>query len=170
MTPAVIRILLLSLVLATAGCYPNRTSIFSGTPKVSKEVLINNERYKKPYAILGPVEYTLRKNTSLFVDQLDLREEAIEFLKQEALARYGQSVDAIVDIQVIENSLQNVKDKLNVTHVKGTAIAFWPEHKAYTRPRVRPKPAKTIVRKTRPQPIRKESPPDVTITPSEILK
>lgn len=175
MKPAVIRILLLILVLITAGCYPNRPSIFSSTPKASKEVLINNERYQKPYAILGPVEYTLRKNTSLFTSQLDLREEAIESLKIEALARYGQSVDAIVDVQVVENTLQNVKDKLNVTHVKGTAIAFWPET---DKPRAKPRPrAKTpkYYPSRKPKPViiypRREPPPkEIIITPSEVLK
>lgn len=182
MNPAVIRLLLLMLVIATAGCHPSRTSIFSSTPKASKEVLINNERYKRPYAVLGPVEYTLKKNTSFFTSQLDLREEAIESLKIEALARYGQTVDAIVDVQVMENSWQNNGDKLNVTHVKGIAIAFWPvTDKPYLRPKPRPKAPKYYpVRKPRPAPPppppvvapRKSPPPQnkIIITPSEILK
>lgn len=170
MKQAVIRIQLLLVVLMAAGCYPNRGSIFSNTPASTKEILINNERYDKPFVVLGPVEYTLKKNTTLFVDQIDLREQAIDSLKQTALARYGQRVDAIVDVQVVENSLEGVEDKLNVTHVKGTAIAFLPAYKAYKKPKSRPKPIKNIVRKTRPPLVRKESPSDVTITPSEILK
>lgn len=171
---AVIRLFLILHVLVTAACYPTPPSIFSSSPKASKEVLINNERYNKPFAILGPVEYTLRKNTSLFVSQLDLREEAIESLKVEALARYGQSVDAIVDVQVIENNLLDNKDKVNVTHVKGTAIAFWPQTtKPYVRPKPRAKaPRSYPLRKPKPSIAtpRSEPPKNIVITPSEVLK
>ncbi|CAG7856920.1 hypothetical protein MCAMS1_01585 [biofilm metagenome] len=170
---ATVRILLALLISFLAGCYPNQTSFFSSASSPGKEILINNEQYDRPHVILGPVEYTLRKNTSLFVNQIELRNQAIDLLKQSAYARYGQKVDAIEAVKVSES---NVADRLNqtqnVTQVKGIAIAFLSETKPYVKSKNRAKTARSPARKTKPSNgvANKENSEDITITPSEILK
>ncbi len=175
MKQAVIRLQLLLLSLAAVGCstdFFNRPSIFSDTPTSVKEILINNERYDKPHDILGPVQYTLRKDASLFVDQVDLRSQAIDYLKLEALARYGKKADAIENVQVQENTVEGANGKLSITQVKGIAVSFLPEPRVYSKPRSRSRSAKNPVYKYRPPLVHKDKhpPSDVTITPSEILK
>jgi hypothetical protein len=170
---AIVRILLTLLMSSLGGCYPNQTSIFSSPSSPGKEILINNEQYDKPHVILGPVEYTLRKNTSLFVDQIELRNQAIDLLKQSAFARFGQKVDAIEDVKVTEN---NTTDRLNqiqnVTQVKGVAIAFLPESRDSVKSKNRAKSVRSPVRRGKPSNsvVHKENSEDITITPSEILK
>lgn len=164
----------LFLLFALAGCYSSQTSWFSSPNSPGKEILINNERYYKPRVVLGPVSYTLRKNTTLLNDQLELRNQAIDLLKQTAYARYGQQVDAIEELKVTEKKadVSSVSTQ-NVTHVEGTAVAFLPENKAYTKPKSRVKTVKSPVRKPKPSSNvinQKEKSEDITITPSEILK
>jgi hypothetical protein len=170
---AIVRILLTLLMSSLGGCYPNQTSIFSSPSSPGKEILINNEQYDKPHVILGPVEYTLRKNTSLFVDQIELRNQAIDLLKQSAFARFGQKVDAIEDVKVKEsNAADSLNQTQSVTQVKGIAIAFLPETKPYVKSKSRTKSVKNPARKSKPSNgvANKENAEDITITPSEILK
>jgi hypothetical protein len=173
MKKAFIRIQLILLGFGLVGCYPNQTSMFSSAPSPGKGILINNERYYKPHVTLGPVEYTLRKNASLFEDQIELRNQAIDLLKQTALARFGQQVDAIEDVKVTEsNSADGLNQKLNVTNVKGIAIAFVPEAGDSVKSKNRAKSVRSPVRRGKPSNsvVHKENSEDVTITPSEILK
>lgn len=169
MKKVVLRLQLL-LILSLAGCYSNQISWFSSANSPGKEILINNEQYYKPRIVLGPVEYTLQKNTSFFEDQIEMRNQAIDLLKQSAFARYGQQVDAIEEVKVTENkTVDSSNQTQNVTHVKGVAVAFLPEAKPYEKPKARPKPVKNPGRKTKPT-LHKEKAEDITITPSEILK
>ena len=129
-------------------------------PNPSKEILINNGRYKRPYAILGSIEYTLKRYASIFVGQIELRNQAIALLKQEAFAKYGDQVDAIIKVKVEESTGEGYDAPLSVTHVRGIAVSFKPKtkHKA--------KSAKNTLRKTKPN----SKPQEREITPSEILK
>jgi len=100
----------------------------------------------------------------MFVDQIELRNQAIALLKQEALARYGDKVDAIIDTQVQESTIEGYDNPLSVTHVQGIAIAFDPEKKTIARRSIKrkAKSPKSTLRETQPQ--------EIEITPSEILK
>lgn len=132
-------------------------------PNASKEILVSDSRFDRPYTILGPIETTQKKYTSIFVDQIELRNQAITLLKQQALAKYGDKVDAIIDTQVRE-STEGYDEPLSVTHVQGIAIAFDPEKKTLPRKSVKRKvkSPKGALRETQPQ--------EIEITPSEILK
>jgi hypothetical protein len=90
----------------------------------AEEIRINNANFNKPYKILGPVEYTLKNRPSLFTSQLDLREQAIEHLKQQTFARYGDEVDAIIDTRVEENTITDHEGNLSIVHIEGVAISF----------------------------------------------
>ncbi|WP_411727903.1 hypothetical protein, partial [Methyloglobulus sp.] len=123
-------------------------------------------RVNKPYIALGPIEYTLKWYDYFFVGQVELRNQAVDYLKQEALARYGDQVDAIIDVEV-EESLEKGS---NVTHVREIAISFKHETKHKAEPskkgRHKAKSAKNTLRKTKPR----SKPQEREITPSEILK
>lgn len=173
MKQAVLRLLYIFLIsFLVTGCESGlfqQSPFFSSRFQPTKQVLINNGRYDKPYEILGPVSYKLTKNTSVFVDQLELRNEAIDSLKQEAIARYGSAVDAIVDVKVNENLVQgNVEE--NVTLVQGLAIAFIPSAKSNTKPKPKARPKTKSTAKPKPIYHLEPKPRDINITPSEILK
>lgn len=161
-------------ILLNTGCSNNDffvSSPFSTNPSYpTKEILINNGRYDKPYETLAPIEYTLKKQTSFFVDQLELRNQAIDYLKQAALARYGNKVDAIVDVKVEENTEDNFDGKLSITHVQGVAIAFIPEAKTINKNKA--KSSKNIPSriKSTKNGSNKSQTEDIEITPSELLK
>ena len=155
-------------------------SVFSGpsTPYPTKEIFATEGSVSNPYLILGPVEYTLSNSFSFFSGPEEIRARAVEYLKQEALARYGNKVDAIIEIEFQDGTEQGFF-KPNVTYAKGLAIAFKeagrprakPKKKHKVKPTTKnsvskPKPSiKTTPRKTAP-----EKPEEREITPSEILK
>jgi hypothetical protein len=172
---AVTRIVPIFLVTVIfIGCSNNffTTSSSTSNPAYSgKEILINNERYDKPYETLGPVEYTLKKDTSIFVTQIELRNLAIDNLKQEAKAKYGDEVDAIVDFKVVENSQESYDAKLSIIHVQGIAIAFIPEIKPIAKHKPKYKAKSTSSRaKSSKGGNSKNQTEDIEITPSELLK
>ncbi|MBM4208534.1 MAG: hypothetical protein FJ190_11190 [Gammaproteobacteria bacterium] len=104
---------------------------------------------------------------------MELRNQAIDLLKQTAFARFGRQVDAIEELKVTEKKAEGGSVTQNVTHVQGTAVAFLPENRSYVKPRPRVKTVKTPVRKPKPASHvvqNKEKSEDITITPSEILK
>jgi hypothetical protein len=173
-------IFILLSTLLVVGCNNNpftTSSIFTdqtSTPYPSKEILINNGSFNKPYIVLGPVEYTLKRYISIFVDQVALRNQAIAFLKQEALSSYGGKVDAISDLVVEESTEEGYDGQLSVTYVKGIAIAFKPEgnaanHKSKHKTK---SSKKNTSRKAKPSKnaSRKVESKERKITQSEILK
>lgn len=149
-----------------ASIATNQTTL----PNPSTEILINNGRYNRPYTILGSIEYTLKRYASIFVGQIELRNQAIALLKQEAFAKYGDQVDAIIEVKVEESTGEGYDAPLSVTHVWGIAVSFKPKtkHKAKSakkRPH-KAKSAKNTLRKTKPR----SKPQEREITPSEILR
>ena len=156
-------------ILVVAGCNNSPFIPYFGNQNYpGKEIQVNDGRFDKPYEILGPVEYTLRKNTSIFVSQIELRNQAVEYLKQEALARYGERVDAIIDFVVKESAAENNDERLSSTHVQGLAIAFLPEmkHTSRHKPKYKPK----VTSKIKPSKGDSNKAEDIEITPSELLK
>jgi hypothetical protein len=141
----------------------------------TKEILITEGDADSPYTTLGPIEYTLISDFSIFAGQADLRNQAIDYLKQKAKATYGNRVDAIIDIEFQENTEEGYFGPSN-TSVKGIAIAFKSGAKALAKPKTKHKAksskhntskAKSVsnaARKTKPNSQEPE------ITPSEILK
>jgi hypothetical protein len=162
-------------VLFIVGCRNNPITNASSTETSStvtsqtalsnadKEILINDGRYDRPYEILGQVEYTLEKPSSSN-NQIQLRTEGIDLLKKEALTKYGDKVDAIIDTKIQESKEEGYDNPLSITHVDGIAISFKPEEKVVAghKTKHRAKSSKKILRKTKPQ--------EIKITPSEILK
>jgi hypothetical protein len=157
-------------ILLVVGCTYNpfsSSSIFPAqttAPYSSKEIPVTVGRYDEPYITLGPIEFTLKKYTSFFLNQIDLRNQAIDFLKQEALARYGNKVDAIIDLVIQESTEEGYDGSLSVTHIQGIAIAFKPEIKAIAKHKTRHKS------KSSKNTSRKHKQEEIEITPSEILK
>lgn len=171
MNYSVTRILLIFFgILLVVACNSNPfapSSIFTdqtAAPYLSKEIPVTVGQYKQAYVTLGSVDYALKKYTSFFVNQVDLRNQAIGFLKQEALARYGDKVDAIIDLEVHESTEDGYDGALNVTNTQGIAIAFKPEIKSISKRKTKQKakPSKNTSRKHKQE--------EVEITPSEILK
>ena len=174
-------LLVLFAALVVSSCSNNpfsSSSIFTDQatlPYPPKEILIIEGRVNKPYIALGPIKYTCKWYDYFFVGQIELRNLAVDYLKQEALAKYGDQVDAIIDVEV-EAILEKGS---NVTHARGIAVSFKPpgtktlakpkaKHKAESsksRPH-KAKPAKNTLRKTKPR----SKPQEREITPSEILK
>jgi hypothetical protein len=140
----------------------------------SKLILVTNGPINKPYIKLGLVEYTLKRYTSVLVSQNDLRNQAIEALKQEALDKFGDRVDVIMNIKIEESTEGGYDAPLSVTYVRGTAVAFDPGAKKVTKHRTKHKgkSAKNTSRKTKPSKnaVRKAEPAEREITQSEILK
>ena len=152
------------------------SSELNDLPSQAKEILINNGRYDKPYETLGPVEYTLTTNIPTSVSQIELRNQAVVFLKQEALTKYGEKVDAIINVKVVESTEENYTEKLNIIAVSGIAIAFIPEPKPVNKQKIKSKakslkasPNKTKSLKNSASKIQTED-EDIEITPSELLK
>lgn len=174
---AVIRIfLVLIMPMFAISCSDDPflpSSEFADLPSQTKEILINNGRYDKPYETLGPIEYTLKTSTSTPVNQIGLRNRAIAILKQEALAKYSAKTDAIVDVKVVESIEESDEEKLNIIEVSGIAIAFIPEPKPVTKQKIKPK-AKPSPNKTKPlkngSGKTQTEDQDIEITPSELLK
>lgn len=178
-------ILIFFVALVASSCNSDPFSSFSifteqaTLPYSPKEILIIEGRdNNKPYITLGPIDYTLKWYTTFFVDQAELRNQAIDSLKQEALAKYGDQVDAIIDVEMEENTEGNYYAPLSITHARGIAIAFNPGRKPLTKPKSKhkaapskkgthkAKPAKNTLRKTKTR----SKPQEREITPSEILK
>jgi hypothetical protein len=141
-------------------------------PPSPKEILINDDRYDKPYTILGPIEYTLKRNTSTFVNQIELRNQAIDFLKQNALARYGNKVDAIMKVNVQEIIQKSYVNPLSITHIQGIAISFKPEYSPKHKTKHKAKSSKNKFSKAKwiKGTSRKTKSDKIKITPSELLK
>ncbi|WP_411726039.1 hypothetical protein, partial [Methyloglobulus sp.] len=51
-------------------------------PYPPKGILIIEGRVNKPYIALGPIEYTLKWYDYFFVGQVELRNQAVDYLKQ----------------------------------------------------------------------------------------
>lgn len=180
---AISRLLIFLVVLLTTGCddeFHTPPVLSSDGPKLTKEILINNGRYEKPYETLGPIKYTLKKHSSSDTSQIELRNQAIAILKLKALAKYGDKVDAIIYIDIVESTEEELIGKLNVVQIQGIAIAFIPEIK--TIPKHKPKnkaktttTSPTTTNKIKPAKsekgeARKTQPKELEITPSELLK
>lgn len=178
-------------VLFLSGCADNQLSSVLTTSNPStpaEEILINNQQFNKPYRILGPVAYTLKSRSSLFSSQLDFREQAIDLLKQQTYAKYGDEVDAIIDTRVEESTTEDRDGKLNVTHIEGVAITFLADkseqskatpksaikrkHKSARKILVikKIKPVKKMPERIADRPVKKPKVEDIEISPTEILK
>ncbi len=142
-------------------------------PDSPKEILVSDSRFDKPYTILGPVETTQKKKSSIFVGQIELRNKAVALLKQAALVKYGDKVDAIIDTQVVESTVKNDDIPLSVTYVRGIAIAFIPEARtsAKNKTKSKVKTSKSAIRSTPFKGGANKNPAqEIQITPSELLK
>jgi hypothetical protein len=173
-------ILLLLVVMLSNGCsdsFLTPAPMLSAQSHPTKEILISYGRYDKPYETLGPIQYSL-KTTSIPDDHIELWDQAIDFLKQEALAQYGNKVDAIVDVEIEERTNKNGGEDSNIIYVQGTAIAFTPgkkptiKHKVKYKVRNKAKPSKPAANKIKPT---KKVPgktqvDEIEFSPSELLK
>jgi hypothetical protein len=173
-------VLFVALFVVSCGNNPfaPSASIFtdpSTPPYPTQEILITEGGVDSPYTTLGPIEYTLKSDLSIFADQTDLRYQAIDYLKQNAQNRYGDRVDAIIGIE-FQESTEGGYFGSSITSVKGIAIAFKSGAKALAKPKTKhksksskrntnkAKSANNASRKAKPDPQEPE------ITPSEILK
>lgn len=164
------------------------SSIFtdqSATSYPAKNIFATEGDIASPYTPLGNVEYTLQSNFPIFSDQSALRSQAIEKLKQEAVTRYGDKVDAIINLEFQESAEQNGYFSPTLTYVRGLAIAYKEtggtrpysktkrKHKAKS---IKSSPVKTKPPRNAPIPSRNtstKSAPEMEepeITPSELLK
>jgi hypothetical protein len=174
------KILLSLVVMLSNGCSDSFLApapMLSAQSHPAKEILISYGRYDKPYETLGPIQYSL-KATSVPDDQIELWDQAIDFLKQEALTQYGNKVDAIVDVEIEERTMKNGGEDFNIIHVQGTAIAFTPgkkptnKHKVKYRVKYKAKSSKPTANRIKPS----KKVPDKTqvdeieFSPSELLK
>lgn len=174
--------LVLFVALFVVSCSNNpfapSASIFTDpatSPYPTKGILIIEGDSDSPYITLGPIEYTLISDLSIFAGQTDLRNQAIDYMKQKARNRYGNRVDAIIGIE-FQESTEDGYFAPSITSVKGIAIAFKSEEKALAKPKTKhrakssrhntskAKSANNASRKTKPNSQEPE------ITPSEILK
>jgi hypothetical protein len=146
-------------------------------PNPAEEILVTYGRYDKPFARLGPVEYTL-KNPSTTDDNFELWDQAIEQLKQAALTRFGDKVDAIINVEIVESTESSIIEQFNIIHAKGIAISFTPGTRPSVKHRAKYKarpPSKQSSNKTKPS-IPKKAPEkaqpeeEIEISPSELLK
>ncbi|MEQ1740125.1 MAG: hypothetical protein ABL884_09465 [Methyloglobulus sp.] len=173
-------VLFVALLVVSCGNNPfaPSASIFtdpSTPPYSTQEILITEGGVDSPYTTLGPIEYTLKSDLSIFAGQTDLRYQAIDYLKQNARNRYGDGVDAIIGIE-FQESIEEGYFGSSITSVKGIAIAFKSGTKANAKPKTKhkaksskhniskAKSANNTSRKTKPNSQEPE------ITPSEILK
>ncbi|MBK8816732.1 MAG: hypothetical protein IPN42_15045 [Methylococcaceae bacterium] len=158
-------------------------SIFSDqsqTQYPTKQLFVTESGISSPFTTLGPVEYTLRSDLSLFSNQSDLRNQAIENLKQIALERYGSSVDAIINIEFQESGDQEGYFSPNFTYARGIAIAYksGTKSKSYSKSKRKhkAKSSKSIGNKTKIPNSSKhktdsaEVDEELEISPSELLK
>jgi hypothetical protein len=145
----------------------------------AKEILINNGRFEKPCTLLGQIEYTLKSNRSSTANRSELRSKAINALKNEALVKFGDKVDAIIDTKVQEN-LDEVDNSLTVTNIQGIAISFGTTDIKIQKPMPSLKPRHKkkhkkhglhkVTSKKHYLPRRKKVPVAKNITPLEMLK
>ncbi len=163
-------------------------SIFTDQSAASypvKNIFATEGDISSPYITLGNVEYTLQSNFAFFSDQSSLHNQAIEKLKQEAVARYGDRVDAIINLEFQDSGEQSGYFSPTLTYVRGLAIAYKETGGArpYSKTKRKHKgkstkssPAKTKSPRNTPAPSRStpaKSSPDMEepeITPSELLK
>lgn len=178
------------IILTVAGCADtvmSPSALFKSpaqTPRPAEEILINNSDFNKPYKILGPVQYTLKSQVSLFSDQIELREKAIDLLKNQTYALYGDEVDAIIDTKVEESTADNIEGKFSIIRIQGVAVSFEDEANQSEKTAVKRvykrkhKSAKKIilVRKAKPakktveRPVEKPKIEEVEVSPAEMLK
>jgi hypothetical protein len=141
---------------------------------LAQEILVSDSRFDRPYTILGSIETTQKNYITPSVDPIQLRNQAITLLKQEAYSRYGDKVNGIIDTQVQESTLKDYDGPIKVTRIRGVAVAFNPEIKPIAKRIVKRKATvpKITSRKVRPSKntVRESQPEDIEITPSEILK
>jgi hypothetical protein len=144
-------------------------------PSPTKEILVTYGRYDKPFTRLGPVEYTLR-NPSTIEDNFDLWDQAIEQLKLTALTRFGNKVDAIINVEIVESTESSIIEQFNIIHAKGIAIAFTPgtrptfKHRAKYKAKPSSNKTKPSIRKKVPENPQPEEEEEIEISPSELLK
>jgi hypothetical protein len=170
-----------SVALLSNGCNGNPSSsspiLVNPDPQPTKEILISYGRYDKPYQILGPINYNL-KTYATPEDDIELWDQAIDFLKTESLVKYGDKVDAIVDVEIEDNSEVNSAHGLYIVQAKGVAISFNTALKPTVKNKVkylvrykskafRSKPKKSKLTKKSPVKTKVE---EIEFSPSELLK
>jgi hypothetical protein len=141
---------------------------------LAKEILVSDSRFDKLYTILGPIEIIQKNYMAPSVDQIQLRNQAITLLKQEAYAKYGDKVDGIIDTQVQESTLKDYDGPIKVTRIHGVAVAFNTEIKSIAKRIVKHKAASSKIpsrkAKSSRNSLRESQQEDIEITPAEILK
>jgi hypothetical protein len=170
-------------VLQIVGCSNDPNAPFSifpsqqTTTSPAKEIYVSEDDISNPYVVLGSVKYTLRSDFPIFSNQADLRNRAIENLKQEAVTRYGNDVDAIINLVFQESPEQDSYFSPNIIYIRGTAIAYKPGTKTYSKPKrkhkVKVSKNTSSKAKSSPKTLRKPVPErqdEPEITPSEMLK
>lgn len=173
-------VLFVALFVVSCGNNPfaPSASIFTDQSVSSyptKEILITEGGVDSPYTTLGPIEYTLISDLSIFAVQADLRNQAIDYLKQKARNRYGNVVDAIIGIEFQESTEEGYFAP-SITSVKGIAIAFKSGAKANAKPKTKHKAKSSKHNKSKAKSANnasrktKSDPQEPEITPSEILK
>jgi hypothetical protein len=143
----------------------------------AKEIIVTYGRYDKPFTKLGPVEFTLTTPATPD-DNYELWDQAINFLKKDALRKFGDKVDAIFNVEIVENTEENNDGQYNIVHAKGVAVSFSPGSRPTIKHRAKSKaksPSKSASNKAKPSPPKKapEKPQpqeEIGITPSELLK
>ncbi len=111
-------VLLCTLLLIACGnnnTKPNTVAVDSGLssptkdvnesslPTPTKDILVIEGDLNKEYTILGQVEAVPNKGKSIYSNQIDANNQAKEFLKKAAFAKYGEKVDAIINYRVLRS-------------------------------------------------------------------
>ncbi len=169
--------------LFMASCSNDPSTPFSFYPDQStpayptKNIHVTEGGINSPYTALGPVEYTLTSNFPAFSDPPTLRYQAIENLKQAAVARFGPRVDAIINVQLQENLEQSGYFSPATIYARGIAIAYKDGTKPYSKSKrkhkVKSSKSSAGKAKSSDKSPRKPAPDeqdDPQITPSEMLK
>jgi len=155
--------------------YPSVFTDESTSPYPSREIFVLEGDLDKPYTTLGPIDYTLRNDFSFFSGQEGLHSEAVTYLKQAALARYGNKVDAIINLE-FQDSTEEGFFSPSITYVRGIAVAIKSESESFNKPKrkYKAKSHKKYPSKTKStnnvihKPKSKAAEPE--ITPEEMLK
>jgi hypothetical protein len=152
----------------------------SATPQApqTKEILIVYGHYDKPYTKLGTIEYTLTdaSTPNEETDQYELWDQAIEHLKQRALDKYGDKVEALTNVEIVESTAENSGSQSKHIHAKGIAISFAPgtrpiiRHKAQNKAKPPPKPTAIKAKPPKKTADKPQTDEEIEITPSELLK
>jgi hypothetical protein len=185
-----LRILLVFFVaLLFEGCSSNSSirptySLPTAQPKTSqesgptKEIFLTYGGYDKPLTKLGQVEYKL-KASSPPDDTYKHWDQAIESLKQAALRRFGDKLDAIINVEIVESTEWGIGEQYHMIHAKGLAISFSPGARPAIKPKTKhkAKPPSKAITTNKPKPSNEKKPPEkpqpeeeIEITPSELLK